>query len=353
MKIVFMMLFIFSITVVTFTGCDSSSTTGDDGVTPTITLKGDKNIEIPLGTRSIPEYGYSAFDFQDGDITDKVERTNNINWNQVGSYEVVYSVKDSDGNVGRAVRYVKIIDSNNNLYNNNNSKDHAPIITFNQYTVYLTLGENFTTSQYFRDYKATDVEDGDLTNQVIIDDSNVNSNIAGTYVVTYSVTDSSGNYTSRDKIVVIQNSYNNDYNSELDTFKEWYTDTCGRTFNESLYDASTHKYHGTIDCSHKGLRSIDLSPLSIFDGIDDLDLSYNRLSYIDFSPIRDIHEMWGLHIDHNTQTLKEQYDTKEERVALFKYFTNIHGGDGTSYGNNAGLYIYFKPYRTMKIFFDD
>ncbi len=375
MKKINILAFILIFTLYTttiFTGCDGNdnNSTASDGVTPVITLQGDKYIEIPLGTREIPEYGYSAYDFQDGDLTDKVERTNNIDWNRVGDYEVTYTVTDSDGNVGRAVRYIKIVNnSDDSLYNNGDGggngdynyqgQGSAPIITFNQDTVYLTVGENFRTSPYYNDYRATDIEDGDLTSRVIIDDSELNTNIAGTYTVRYSVTDSSGNYTARDKIVVVQNYYNggnsggsgNNYYSELDNFKSWYSSTCGRTFDESLYDASTRKYHGKIDCSHRGLSSIDLSPLSIFDGIDDLDLSYNNLSYIDFSPIRDIHEMWGLHIDHNTQALKERYDTEEERKALFRYFRNIHGGHGNTHDSNAGLYIYFKPNQIMRIFF--
>ncbi len=366
MNMVVFMIILTLYTTTIFTGCggDDNNSTASDGQTPIITLQGDTNIQIPLGTMTIPEDGYSAFDFQDGDITDKVIRTDNIDWNRAGDYEVTYTVTDSDGNVGRAVRHVKIVNGNGDSFygdGNNDYQGSAPVISFNQDTVYLNLGENFRTSQYYNDYRATDAEDGDLTSQVIIDASGVNSNSPGTYVVTYSVTDSSGNTTYKDKIVVVQQNYyddnnnnnNNNYNSELDNFKSWYSSTCGRTFNESLYNPSTHKYHGKIDCSHRGLTSIDLSPLSIFDGIDDLDLSYNKLSYIDFSPIRDIHEMWGLHIDHNTETLKKQYDTASERNALFRYFTNIHGGSGNTHDSNAGLYIYFKRHQIMKIFFDD
>ena len=371
----FMTIFTLYTTTI-FTGCDggtdSNSTVASDGVTPTITLQGNKNIEVPLGTTTIPEDGYTAFDFQDGDISENVTISNNIDVTKAGYYEVRYSVTDSDGNVGTAVRTVRIIGNGNDdsSYNggetdgngNNGGNDvyqgSAPVISFNQDIVYLTLGEDFRTSQYYNDYRATDVEDGDLTTQVQIDDSGFNRNITGTYIITYSVTDSNQNYTSKDKSVVIQNNYNdnggnNSSYSELDNFKLWYSNTCGRTFNESLYTASTRKYHGKIDCSNQGLTSIDLSSLSVFDGVDDLDLSYNNLSYIDFSPIRDIHEMWGLHIDHNTQTLKKQYDTKSERNALFRYFTNIHGGNGNTNSNEAGLYVYFKQHRIMKIFFDD
>ena len=241
--LLFMMIFTLY-TTTTFTGCNGSNdsnSTASDGITPTITIKGNTNIEIPLGTMSIPEYGYSAFDFQDGDITDKVERTNNIDWTKAGDYKITYSVTDTDGNIGRAVRYVTIVSNSNNGGNGGNGQQgYAPVISFNQYTVYLTLGESFRTSKYYIDYKATDTEDGDLTSQVTIDDSGVNSNIAGTYVVTYSVTDSSGNNTFADKTVIVQNNYNNNdnnYHSELDNFKSWYSNTCGRTFNESLYDA--------------------------------------------------------------------------------------------------------------------
>ena len=58
------------------------------------------------------EYGYTANDNYDKDITDKVEVINNVK-DEIGEYEVIYIVSDSSGNTYTAKRTVKRIASNN------------------------------------------------------------------------------------------------------------------------------------------------------------------------------------------------------------------------------------------------
>ncbi len=64
---------------------------------PVIKLIGASPYKIPLNSTYI-EPGYSASDDKDGDITDKVNVTDSIDVNQVGTYIVEYSVKDEKGN---------------------------------------------------------------------------------------------------------------------------------------------------------------------------------------------------------------------------------------------------------------
>ena len=75
--------------------------------------------EINIGAESVnllvgndyTELGFSASDNYDGDITDKVKITNNVDNNIVGTYEVNYEVSDSSGNKSSAKRVVNVIDA--------------------------------------------------------------------------------------------------------------------------------------------------------------------------------------------------------------------------------------------------
>ena len=61
-----------------------------------IHLTGDLNVSMNVGSE-YKEPGYSAIDAKDGDITSKVEVTNNIDASKAGIYRVTYSVVNSDG----------------------------------------------------------------------------------------------------------------------------------------------------------------------------------------------------------------------------------------------------------------
>lgn len=61
-----------------------------------IHLTGELTITIGVGTKYV-EPGYKAIDAIDGDITSKVEVTNNINESKPGIYRVIYNVKNSEG----------------------------------------------------------------------------------------------------------------------------------------------------------------------------------------------------------------------------------------------------------------
>ncbi len=74
---------------------------------PKITLQGAKNITLKVG-QLINEPGYSASDVQDGDLTNQVEVTSNLDYYHVGEYYVNYSVTDSDGHTATASRTITI-----------------------------------------------------------------------------------------------------------------------------------------------------------------------------------------------------------------------------------------------------
>lgn len=68
-----------------------------DNIPPTIELKGDAQISIYKNAK-YEEPGYVAKDNCDGDITDRVAITGNVDNSKVGEYELTYSVEDSYNN---------------------------------------------------------------------------------------------------------------------------------------------------------------------------------------------------------------------------------------------------------------
>jgi hypothetical protein len=53
--------------------------------------------------------GATAVDEEDGDITDRITTTINVDEKQVGTYSVLYSVEDDAGNSASATRTVEVI----------------------------------------------------------------------------------------------------------------------------------------------------------------------------------------------------------------------------------------------------
>ena len=89
-----------------------------DSESPIITLKGDNKVRVNIGS-NYEELGYEANDNYDGNITDKVEVSSNVDTSKSGEYLITYSVKDSSGNessVSRIVEVKEVKKSSNNFY---------------------------------------------------------------------------------------------------------------------------------------------------------------------------------------------------------------------------------------------
>lgn len=76
-----------------------------DNIKPQIMLDGDNMVYINLGDEYI-EPGYNVTDNYDIDLFDKVNVTTNLDVNNVGMYEIEYSVMDSSGNTSVVKRVV-------------------------------------------------------------------------------------------------------------------------------------------------------------------------------------------------------------------------------------------------------
>ena len=77
---------------------------------PTITLNGLGEINIVLNGQYV-EVGATAIDNYDGDITDDIIITNNVDLTKPGEYKVIYEVKDSSNNEKKVERIVNVQES--------------------------------------------------------------------------------------------------------------------------------------------------------------------------------------------------------------------------------------------------
>ena len=59
-------------------------------------LEGDKTMRLNINEEYV-EPGYSAIDIKDGDLTESIKVTSNLNNTKKGTYRIVYSVVNSEG----------------------------------------------------------------------------------------------------------------------------------------------------------------------------------------------------------------------------------------------------------------
>lgn len=149
---------------------------------PVITLSGNS---YACPSKDYIEEGYQAIDNYDGDITSNVTITKKND-------SIIYSVKDSSGNSQKVTR--KIIKGD----------IEAPKLVLNgEESIVLNVGDAYNELGV----TVTDNCDQDIQNKVAIE-SNVNTNVAGQYTVSYTATDDSENKTTITRTVTVVNPYN-------------------------------------------------------------------------------------------------------------------------------------------------
>ncbi|MBC1317895.1 immunoglobulin-like domain-containing protein [Listeria booriae] len=177
---------------VTYSVTDSDGNTTTKTITVTVTSNdapvitaSDKTLK--KGGSFDPMAGVSASDTEDGNVTDKVSVTaNDVDTSAVGTYHVTYSVTDSDGNTTTKTITVTV------------TSNDAPVIVASDQTI--KKGKAFDV---MAGVSASDLEDGDVTGGITVTANDVDTNTVGTYHVTYSVTDSDGNTTTKTITVTI------------------------------------------------------------------------------------------------------------------------------------------------------
>ena len=150
----------------------------EDAVKPVITLTGADTINIERG-RGYTELGATAFDNIDGNITPNIILVGGLDTMVVGVYTITYDVTDSTGNKATTVkRIVNITPDVTAPTVTLNGNAHDTIIVFSSYP---DLGAT-----------AFDIVDSNLTSIIIVT-STLDTAKVGTYTITYSATDLSGN----------------------------------------------------------------------------------------------------------------------------------------------------------------
>ena len=135
----------------------------------------------PKTGETYQEEGFTATDNYDGDITSKIKRTEDKN-------VITYTVSDSSGNKTSVQRTIEYNDG------------IAPTITLNgDSDITIKAGTRFEDPGC----TAKDSHGNDISDSVSVSD-NVSTYRAGTYTITYSVTDKFGNETSIDRTVTVE-----------------------------------------------------------------------------------------------------------------------------------------------------
>ncbi|MDX6047569.1 immunoglobulin-like domain-containing protein, partial [Bacillus paranthracis] len=174
---------------------------------------------INVGDKFDPMTGVKAIDNEDGDITDKVTVDGSVDTSKPGTYELTYTVSDSNGHTVTAKQTVTVkqkVETTN----------EAPVLTV-PFTTSLSVGEKFDP---MADVSASDKEDGNLTNKIKYK-GNVDTSKPGKYIVEYWVVDSKGvNATATQSVIVKENEETPDMEPKL-TVPTKTTINVGDTFN--------------------------------------------------------------------------------------------------------------------------
>ena len=185
-KLIYLFL---TVLIVACSSDDSSDDSGgNDSTAPIITLNGQAIATVNLNS-TYTDAGATATDEVDGDLTSSIVTTGVVNTSVEGNYIITYTVSDTSGNTATATRQV-IVEGDTT----------APVITIlgeadvsiNQYTPYIDAGAT-----------ATDEVDGDLTSSIVTTGV-VNTSVEGNYIITYTVSDTSGNTTTATRQVIVE-----------------------------------------------------------------------------------------------------------------------------------------------------
>ncbi|HYH99622.1 DUF5011 domain-containing protein, partial [Hyalangium sp.] len=143
---------------------------------PAITLNGASAVTLECGVGSYSEAGATAMDACTGNVSSRVSISGTVNPAARGTYTKTYSVTDASGNAASASRTVNVADT------------RAPSISLvGSANMSINRGSTFVDPGA----TATDSCSGTLTS-AIVKTGTVNTSVAGTYTLRYTVQDGAG-----------------------------------------------------------------------------------------------------------------------------------------------------------------
>lgn len=163
-----------------------------DTTKPQISLIGNQEVVVELFSEYV-ELGVNVTDNYDKDLVNRVVVTGEVNVNEVGVYYLTYTVTDSSVNLNQIQR--KVIVTNN---------IPIPVISIELTKIDITIQKG---SKYniLEGVTANDKYDGDISSKITYTSSpEFNKDVEGTYIITYSVTNSFGKTATNTNTVIVQ-----------------------------------------------------------------------------------------------------------------------------------------------------
>ncbi|MGL4662782.1 MAG: immunoglobulin-like domain-containing protein, partial [Culicoidibacterales bacterium] len=161
------------------------------GIAPTV--------ELVEGDTFDPKAGILATDNIDGDVTSKIVVSGTVDTTKAGTYTLTYTVTDKAGNSTTTTQTVTVKAKVN-------PDTEKPVLSGIAPTIELVEGDTFDPKAGI---SATDNIDGDVTSKIVVSGT-VDTTKAGTYTLTYTVTDKAGNSTTTTQTVTVKAKVNPD-----------------------------------------------------------------------------------------------------------------------------------------------
>ncbi len=154
-----------------------------DTTKPTLTLNGEESLTLEAGVDSYEEKNAKCSDIAGCEIT----IAGKVDTKKTGNYEIIYTATDKNKNISLKKRSITVVDTTN------------PTLTLKgNDTIDLEVGETYT------DAGATCTDNVSCEVQTTgIDELNeaIKNKTLGTYTVTYTATDKSGNTTTKNRVI--------------------------------------------------------------------------------------------------------------------------------------------------------